>query len=334
MKRYIKAAVISFENTPMSVKEHMASDPNTRPEILMELAGHTYYSHPMVAALLRNPNITPDVLEKMIRCVGDDTWSIGEILRHPKTPESAAAYVGHYASSVHALETLITAYDNLPAELLAELHDHDSPKIRKLVAQHPDTPPNVLTQMATDPSKLVRFWVAQNPNTPETTKRRLAGDFDDIGGTDYWDEQEALAKDPRTPSEFLRHLADTSNNGMAISYVASNPSTPADILQRLGEDYFHQGRVAENPSAPPELLDKLSRCHDVHQRRTVAANPNASPATLKRLAKSTDWRTRDAAAGNPNTPNDVLRRLMRVAEEEDDRDLQYIISNNPSYKNH
>ena len=283
----------------------------------------------MVASMLENPNITPEVLEKMVRCVGDDTWSLGEILRHPKTPKSAANYVAHYTGE-HELETLLKNYTEVPVEALDWLSDHDSAKIRALVAEQSNTPPEILTRLASDPSKVVQFWVANNPNTPESLKKRLADKFDVIGGKDYWDEQEELAKNPKTPPEFLRHLAQTTKNGTALRLLAENPNTPADVLSYLANDPFYQTRVAVNRSTPPEVLDKLSRTHDLYQRRLVAANPNASEATLKRLAKSSDWRTLDA--GNPNTPYSVLQRLMETAG--DDDSMRNIISNNPSYENH
>ena len=50
------------------------------------------------------------------------------------------------------------------------------------------------------------------------------------------------------------------------SVVARNPKTPAEILRKLAEDENQEVRsaVAENPRTPVDILRKLALDEDVH----------------------------------------------------------------------
>lgn len=72
-----------------------------------------------------------------------------------------------------------------------------------------------------------------------------------------WEAQRILAKHPKTPSDILEQLANTTY--ININYVAENPSTPAHVLRKLIKHASDDVRqcVVKNPSTPPDILIEL-----------------------------------------------------------------------------
>jgi len=303
MKRYIKAAVTSLSDENNYVRETVAADPNTRSSILMQLAEDVYYSHPMVAALTSNLKCPAEVLDRMLEVVGDDTWAIGEILKHPNLSEASLSRVA-MSRNRRIREEIFENLDVVPVEILQLLSDDDAPEIRSYVAQASNTPSETLAKMSNDPSSLVKFWVAQNPNTPADVAARLSSTVDKLTSSSMdlpvFNVQEYIAKSPKASPEVLEKLYNNSKNYLTHLWIASNPNTPQSILVEMSTVGSYQTRVAGNPNTPPEILDKLSKGHDSYQRRLVAQNPNTPQATLRRLARSADHDTRAHAMENPN----------------------------------
>ncbi len=63
--------------------------------------------------------------------------------------------------------------------------------------------------------------------------------------------------------------------------------------------------IASNPSTPPEVLTELATDDRWQVRKAVATNPSTPPEVLIQLASDKDWDVREAAAGNPATPLDL-----------------------------
>jgi hypothetical protein len=71
--------------------------------------------------------------------------------------------------------------------------------------------------------------------------------------------------------------------------VATNPSTPPEVLVKLSGDekYTVRGEVATNPSTPPEVLVKLSGDEVEYVRRAVEYNPNYKKLNLQETNRKT-----------------------------------------------
>lgn len=120
-----------------------------------------------------------------------------------------------------------------------------------------------------------------------------------------------VASNPSTPPELLSKLAEEQWYDPICQRVASNPSTPPDALALLAgsENYSVLRSVAENPSTPPEELAWLAEPNEHHDksfREYVASNPSAPPLLLAELARDSDANVQKRAAKNPSTPPHVL----------------------------
>lgn len=72
--------------------------------------------------------------------------------------------------------------------------------------------------------------------------------------------------------------------------------------------------LASNPSTPRDILERLVRRKDAGVRRGVAANPSSPPELLHRLANSSYQWIREAVAGNPSCPEEILWKLAMDPE--------------------
>jgi hypothetical protein len=124
-----------------------------------------------------------------------------------------------------------------------------------------------------------------------------------------------LASNPSTPHAVLERLAEQDRWGEARD-VAANPSTPRTFIRRLAEHWHDSVReaVAGNPFAPEAALNSLADDKKLEVRRNVAGNPSAPDTALQRLAKDTEWEVRRSVAENPSTTLVVLKRLSDDAQ--------------------
>ena len=154
---------------------------------------------------------------------------------------------------------------------------------------HPNMPVQRLVQMCTDigsvPSNRVR-WLFSNPRLPVSVLEELVGGkIRIIGG--------ALGRE-------------------ALIGVASNESTPEDLLRRLYQQRppaFVRRHVEANPSTPPDVLDQLLADTDAETRYASGRNPNLSVGSIRETAGHKNWRMREAVAQNDSSPGVVLKHL-------------------------
>jgi hypothetical protein len=108
----------------------------------------------------------------------------------------------------------------------------------------------------------------------------------------------AVAKNPHTPIEVLRHLsADPINLVRAL--VASNPSTPSDILEKFfSDEKIVRDGLSGNPNTPPKLLKILCDDNDKMVRMRLAENRAAPKEIITSLLKDTDPDVSKAAEAN------------------------------------
>jgi len=108
----------------------------------------------------------------------------------------------------------------------------------------------------------------------------------------------AVAKNPHTPVEVLRHLsADPINLVRAL--VAANPSTPSDVLEKFfSDEKIVRDGLSGNPNTPVKLLKILCDDNDKMVRMRLAENRSAPKDILQMLINDSDTDVSKAASAN------------------------------------
>lgn len=108
----------------------------------------------------------------------------------------------------------------------------------------------------------------------------------------------AVAKNPHTPVEVLRHLsADPINLVRAL--VAANPSTPSDILEKFfSDEKIVRDGLSGNPNTPAKLLKILCDDNDKMVRMRLAENRSAPKEIIQNLINDSDPDVSKAAEAN------------------------------------
>lgn len=108
----------------------------------------------------------------------------------------------------------------------------------------------------------------------------------------------AVAKNPHTPVEVLRHLSSDSIN-LVRALVASNPSTPSDVLEKFfSDEKIVRDGLSGNPNTPPKLLKILCDDNDKMVRMRLAENRSAPIEIISTLLNDTDTDVSKAASAN------------------------------------
>ncbi|MGZ8545795.1 MAG: hypothetical protein ACXWVU_00235 [Sulfuricurvum sp.] len=108
----------------------------------------------------------------------------------------------------------------------------------------------------------------------------------------------AVAKNPHTPVEVLRHLANDSIN-LVRALVATNPSTPSDVLEKFfSDEKIVRDGLSGNPNTPVKLLKILVDDNDKMVRMRLAENRLAPSDIITLLLKDNDIDVTKAAQAN------------------------------------
>ncbi|MEA3372530.1 MAG: hypothetical protein U9Q62_02450 [Campylobacterota bacterium] len=108
----------------------------------------------------------------------------------------------------------------------------------------------------------------------------------------------AVAKNPHTPVDVLRHLANDEIN-LVRALVATNPSTPSEVLEKFfGDEKIVRDALSGNPNTPAKLLKILIDDSDKMVRMRLADNSAVSNELLKKLMKDSDENVAKAAEVN------------------------------------
>ncbi len=98
----------------------------------------------------------------------------------------------------------------------------------------------------------------------------------------------AVAKNPHTPVEVLRHLSGDPVN-LVRALVAANPSTPGDVLEKFfSDEKIVRDGLSGNPNTPHKLLKVLVDDNDKMVRMRLAENRAAPTDIVSMLLKDTD----------------------------------------------
>lgn len=108
----------------------------------------------------------------------------------------------------------------------------------------------------------------------------------------------AVAKNPHTPVEVLRHLANDSIN-LVRALVATNPSTPSDVLEKFfSDEKIVRDGLSGNPNTPTKLLKILTDDSDKMVRMRLAENRAAPSDIIALLLQDHDGDVIKAAQAN------------------------------------
>ena len=108
----------------------------------------------------------------------------------------------------------------------------------------------------------------------------------------------AVAKNPHTPIEVLRHLANDSVN-LVRALVAANPSTPSDVLEKFfSDEKIVRDGLSGNPNTPAKLLKILADDNDKMVRMRLAENRSVPAEILQTLLNDADADVSKAAQAN------------------------------------
>ncbi len=120
----------------------------------------------------------------------------------------------------------------------------------------------------------------------------IAGNPVDMGAR--W----AVAKNPHTPVEVLRHLSTDSIN-LVRALVAANPSTPSDVLEKFfSDEKIVRDGLSGNPNTPAKLLKILCDDNDKMVRMRLAENRSAPKEIITTLLSDNDPDVSKAAQAN------------------------------------
>lgn len=97
--------------------------------------------------------------------------------------------------------------------------------------------------------------------TTDTTQQRYSSDSIIDTSTLSFSELVNYAEDTGTPTKILKQLSTYrggNNSAIVRGAVASNPSTPVDVLLMLAEDRegYVRARVSKNPNTPIDVLNE------------------------------------------------------------------------------
>jgi hypothetical protein len=104
----------------------------------------------------------------------------------------------------------------------------------------------------------------------------------------------------------LRELSNSADMGSRWA-VAKNHFTPVDILEKLANDDINLVRalVATNPNTPASILNNLFSDEKI-VRDGLSGNPNTPVKLLRVLASDSDKMVRLRVAENPSTTKEIL----------------------------
>ena len=280
-----------------------ATDPSTPPEVLAKLA--TLKDRATRHAAADNPSTPVTALNDLSK--DSDAWIRSGVasntstpietlkaLRQDKDPMVLGSLAENRSTPIKDLQSFITSsssdYNN-PATIRSER----ASRTLFLMAEDPTTSPDKLTELA-------------NAGGPSTLQ--------------------AVAKNPKTPSEALDTIVNTTEKSMTYIYndklgvgiresVAQNENTSLKTLMHLASDHGYTVRedalkrlskIAQDPSVTSDTLNQIAESKDSRVLELVAKSKNAPPELLTKIS-DTYMNVRAAVAENPSTPPELIAKL-------------------------
>ena len=305
----------------------LLKNPNTPAEALDILVNEYMHNwHAVTDLIIKHPNVTLDVLKKLLIIDNGYCDYFDEIAR----------------------------YHTLPYEFLEYFIENGSAADRRSIAGCNQTPPDLLKQLIAD-GKNSGYVDTKAITNPSLSEEDLLEIFNSTGET-------CVTRNPNCPSSILEQVAtenlnnatiaahqntpisvlyaifnqcysDTNsyNSRSILTYLASNPNVPKDISAKLStyNDWNDMVKkaVAKNPNTDPEVLASMIKTK-WEVRQLLAKNPNTPLPTLKKLARDKSYNVRDAVAENPNITEEIINILIAKNEGR----IPWELERNPRYK--
>ena len=210
----------------MSEELKIAENINTPAERLRELSKTK--EREILAAIAKNPNTPPDLL---VELAGEYLDEIGfnpalDLILFENPNFIHEIFFKHFSDDHNGGK--VYSGTKLPNWFLKLGLNHPYPLIRDCIAQNTDTPANYLEKLAKDEDREVRLEVARNENTPIHILEKLAEDEND-------EVRSWVAYNKNNSVCALEKLAQDKSAGVRYQ-VANNPHTNSKIIKLLFED--------------------------------------------------------------------------------------------------
>ena len=235
------------DNDAAWVRQLVAGNPGTTPEILFKLAfdeddlvresvsmcnnappwalRHIYVTDGPSRWLARNPNTPSDILTE---------WALNSqdpqaLIYNPSVPmETLRIALSRFNLGRNDREDL-ASHPQAPPEILEKLGRSKEPAVRRKVAENPSTPPKVLASLARDAFPTIRLLTASHPSTPAKALAWLAKDGNDAIGA-------AVRAHPDVPPEALDALARKPYSYDERCKAIDHPRTTEETLMSIALD--------------------------------------------------------------------------------------------------
>lgn len=240
-----KETVIRFVFSNLKLVCQLAETECLSPEFFDKLAE---FGIEVAAAVARNPNAPPDLLEHLVARYED--LAVAEaVAANPAAPPEVLRALYRRWSEHWRICANLAGNRSLPHDLAEELSE-DSVSILCELGTNPGVAFEILEKLALSDFYEVRAAVASNPVVPPHILSKLAFDSS-------WQVRQKAAANPSMPPEVLKKMfrsamkkrggRDWSRAGMLITNILQNPSVPEEILlyASLGEDNYIKGCAME-----------------------------------------------------------------------------------------
>lgn len=226
---------------------------------LIELTGHL--DSWIVAAVASNPSLPPAQL-----AVLSDSESLHVRQGVAENPKAPWALLKSLLKEADCFRYLCKNPATRGEELVEIASQSTDAFLLSDIAKHNNTPIKLIEELAKHKEAWVRLGVANNTNTPSAIREKILDGFLNLKferkeGDEYI-ARCIFSTDEMFENVFNRYLPlESESRARILGYIATNLKTPAAILTRLATDRFSEIRVAvaSNPSTPVEVLRELSK---------------------------------------------------------------------------
>ncbi|MGD1920712.1 MAG: hypothetical protein ACFCAD_18610 [Pleurocapsa sp.] len=230
--------------------QKQAQDIKTSPEILAQLAKNK--DNLTRRYIANNPNTPKKILDYLSN--DKDLLVRGNVAGNFSTSDSVLRKIANSPTeNKFIIEIANVALDrrqaqnkNTSPEKLAQLAQSKDRITQKYVSANPKTPEKILDYFINDSDLFIRNNVAKNNGTSDSTLRKIANSSTEHLSTinvarnvlkrRAIQKKETQARDEDSSPENLAKLAENEHYQIR-QYVASNPNTPLDVLEKLAREF-------------------------------------------------------------------------------------------------
>ncbi len=258
----------------------VAQNPHAPQETLMELARDEVYI--LQFAVAKNPGTSPEILgilagyedSKIQNAIAERADSTEEIM-HQLFPSQ---------------ESILRKKKNLPTSILERFFSDRGDELKYLFLSHSNTPTWILAQLAQVDLEQLRVKVIEQIEASPIVKSIEEGMLD---ATRFLAD---IAKHPQVSTEILEHLTVYPNPDVQLA-VAQNHKTPGELRKRLLEQLVNSSnlrikiKLASDPTTPVEILEKLAEVSSLVDKMTSFLRqlaPNITDLLANKIRKFID----------------------------------------------